>query len=76
MGARNTIDGAASAVSPATSAPSEDRLANSAAAEAESSRMAASSRAVRRIWVGAASASPSRTEVTGAKMAPTTAVST
>ena len=75
MGARKTIDWAVSAVSPVTSAPSEERLANSTAAAAESIRRAPSSRLVRRIEVWSA-ARPSRAEAPREKRTPTTAVST
>ena len=75
MGARKTIDWAVSAVSPVMSAPSEERLANSTAAAADSSRRAPSSRPVRRIEVWSA-ARPSRTEAPREKRTPTTAVST
>ncbi len=76
MGAMKTIDWPARAVSPVASAPSEERPANSAVAADESSRMAPSSRPVRRTEDGAASARPRRTEMLAAKMTPTTAVST
>ena len=78
MGAMKTADWAARAVSPVASAPIEERPANSAVAAEEISRIAPSSRTVRRPGVddGTASARPRRKETLRAKTTPTTAVST